>query len=530
MSSAHLARLLRCLCITSLVVTPLACKSGSSATTDGGGNPGSTDAGTRGDGGDVDAGEPGCHSHDDCLTGQYCLFATHECIQGKLCQGDSSDPTGNNSCELQPDPVNDDYCANGQCYCDLTRAGGTCLPRIYACQPCTDSKQCGNTNEGIYLDYLADCKALPGDASGLKYCLPTLATTNSCTLPHGFKVGDAPGYESSCVPNSGSCNLTVCNSDNECDPQSGKPECNTTVGSCRPACEYNYQKGTSFDCGDGQVCHVDPRLLQPGNNPNFGLGKCGPPCDSGATPFECGPSMQCVPDGDPATVPARTKRCRPPLPQCIRDQDCPQSPATHSYGYCQRDTLTCSTGCSKSSQCASGYGCQDGNCVPKTCIEEGGAIIGCDLGQFCCGEANSPPCPAAVRSGQCYPAPNPPWCTDCAEGDSVPTPAGSTRPKPSICAAGKMWHSCDPALKGQCPRGYNGSCSDGPFFCKTDADCGSGGKCADIKFHDQDAKACACDQGQTCPTATSKCLKDDKGKGTICSDKWCDMTACYPPQ
>ena len=314
------------------------------------------DAGT--DAGPVDAGDGKCHGDLDCPGNQYCELATGVCIDAKACKSD-----GDCTYQLTAD---DDYCANGACFCDLERNGGSCRPRFKPCQTCTRDVECGS-DAFIFDDYVAKCTEYQGE----KTCMPL----KSPRCPPGY-VATATSF---CQPNGGSCAATsTCTSDAECDPYSEKPVCAKSRGFCVATCLFDFQRGTS-DCPPEQVCHVVESLLT-GDNLNFGGGKCGPPC-VGANPFVCGGDLTCVADGDPVLVAQPLpKRCRPTPPKCVREADCPASPDTHSRGFCNRDTLECEAGCRKESDCEGGYKCSAGQCVEKTCIEGGGAAISCNRG------------------------------------------------------------------------------------------------------------------------------------------------------
>lgn len=473
---------------------------------------GKLDGSVAADAGDTDAGP----SPSTCTPDQYFDVATTTCLPAKHCTPDPNiDPTGERSCEFG----NNDYCAFGACYCAKDQAGGVCLPRIAPCAACTTDVECGNSSD--YTDYRAVCAGLAG-AAGVdsKVCVPKYE--GSC--PPGYLQGTVSGTFQYCLPAGGACGAAgPCTSDNDCDATSNSPLCDKSQGVCVGACTYKYSDATS-DCPPNQVCNVDPRLLTPPTNPNFGKGRCGFPCDQASGGFVCLPGTECIPDGDSHTS-TRPVRCRPAPPECIRNSDCPTDPAGHSYGYCNLSTLTCSTGCLIDDNCTGAYHCVAGLCSQKTCLDEGGANLACLYGQFCCGETGGPPCPTGVMPGECYDAANPPWCGDCTAGQTVATPSGSARPQPSRCALDKMWHSCDPALPAQCPRSE--ICTNGPMFCAVDGDCGSGGKCVDIQAYGKMGKACSCQMGATCPSLAT-CQMDDMGMPTVCVAKWCDMRECYP--
>jgi hypothetical protein len=504
------------------------CKSGSSAGADAGGRLPDGGVVPTGDGGSVDAGDGKCHSNAACTATRYCDLASGGCVPAKPCQANASagDPSGVNGCEYQADDTNPDYCANGSCYCNLKQ--GVCLPRVAKCAACDNDVECGN-DPIIYQDYVASCVDFapsPG-GSGAKACLPTPPSNQAC--PPGYSRGSGT-YAADCIPAGGACGAAgACSKDSDCDPVSANPICEVSPrGICVAACTFNHKDGSS-DCPPNQVCHVDPRLLTPGSNPNLGLGRCEAPCDAATGAYACPTGLACVSDSLNGQ-----KRCRPPPPECIRDVDCPPNTDAHTTGSCNLNTLACQTSCAKDSQCVVGYSCQSGVCNKKSCIDEGGAIFACSRGQFCCGEAGGPSCPAGVAQGLCYDAPNPPWCATCGADGFLKAADDLARPQAPFCAGMKEWISCDPVSMtpiAQCPVEYK--CSIGPQFCQADSDCGSSGKCGDIQMMmgmtTIKTKGCTCaDATQTCPTGVSTCGKDAMGKSTgICVSHWCDMQFCF---
>lgn len=480
-----------------------------------GGSVDGTDDGAD-DGGDDGEEDDGlCRSHDKCAANEYCELSTGLCLPAKAC-------ASNQHCAWQDG--HDDYCAFGACFCDLERNGGTCLPRFRLCSSCERDVQCGD-DWSVHEDYQAKCATF----EGTKVCLPLKGS--------GCPPGYVPTADATCVPGGGACDGSgACSSDDDCDPSGEKPVCDTTRGICIPACRFDYSSGKS-DCPPEQVCHVDPRLLNPGNL-NFGYGRCGATCQDGG--YECAPGLSCEPDGDPHTADTLPNRCRPEPPSCVRDADCPASLVSNSRGYCDRQTLECGTGCRIDDNCSEGYRCVAGSCEQKTCIERGGANLACDLDQFCCGEPGSvTPCPTGVSVGQCYDAPDPPWC---GEGCSSAQTPGGGRPQPSQCIQVKghkekgdvkiQAHACDPANKGaDCPRSWG--CKPFIQFCETNADCGAGGECGEVNAGDYGKfKGCLCSGGKSCPS-TSTCAKDDDGNDTYCEANWCEvLSTCLklPPE
>lgn len=522
---------------------------------------GSSDAGTEtpDSGTNVpDAGDGKCHGDEGCPANEYCDLASGACLPAKPC-------SSNDDCEYQATDT-EDYCAYGGCFCDPTRNNGSCRPRVGLCKPCTRDLECGN-DSGIYLNYTATCAT---DPSGAKVCLP-LKTT-------GCPAGYVAGSTGTCLPGGGACGSAApCTKDDDCDPRGEKPICDVRRGFCVAPCAFDYQKGSSDSCPPGQACHVDPRLLT-ANNPNFGGGKCGDPCDAATDPYVCGPGTSCEVDGDPAIGANKSKRCRPPLPKCVRDADCPPDPIGHSKGFCDKGSLTCQPGCRRETDCDAGFKCLQGLCTEKTCIESGGATLECPAnpshpaGQFCCGETGSPsPCPTGVSVGQCYDPPNPPWCGSCQfSADQLQSFGGLPRPQPSRCVpttiAGAVhnlqWHACDKNERAQCPS--TKGCKQMFQFCTDDSECGGQqGSCAEITTGvvadgqqiEVKANGCTCDQnaGTGCP-APSKCgctcpggpngtckdpsqCKDQNGNplsgpmyNGVCVANWCDMSDCISKQ
>lgn len=490
------------------------------------------DSGTETDGGDGgdEVVDDKCRDDKACPANQYCERSSGECTDAKAC-------TSNDDCAYQW-PGKSDYCDFGGCFCDTERNNGTCRPRFLLCGACERDVECGD-DDWTYDDYVATCQ----DLGGTKVCLPAL---RGAPCPPAYVANSSGTF---CEPAGGSCPPQApCARDTDCDPMSDTPICNIDRGFCVEACEFDFASSKS-DCPPNQICHVDPRLLK-ANNPNFGAGKCGAPCDSGTNPTVCAATTSCVVDGDPVMSTAEAMRCRPTPPKCIRNADCPQSPATNSNGYCDLGTLDCATGCQRESDCFDGYKCVENACVEKTCIENGGANLACGVGQFCCGEENSvAPCPTGVQTGKCYDAPNPPWCATCTTVGPVPasTPGG-TRIQDSQCVLADgathlngqptsspkiLFHSCDPEAdpkKAACPRSWQ--CMKFGQFCDTDADCGPNGAC-DVKMSGAEGtgefKVCGCNDGKTCP-GNSTCMQPEGSDVAYCEATWCDnLSTCLAP-
>jgi hypothetical protein len=513
-----------------LVLTGVGCTKPDSS--NGGSDGGSVDAGD-GDGGNADAGDGKCHSQNDCSLNKYCDLKSGDCLDAKPCapNEDIGDSTGMSACEYQDNEEAPDYCWNASCYCDLTRNGGTCLPRVPKCGTCTDDTECGkDSNWYLVPGKCVEFTPTNGEGSAAKVCLPAPSPNAAC--PTAYVRSNDPKYAGVCIPAGGACGAGgACSNNDDCDAEGKTPVCQVSPGGyCIAACTFDWRTGDST-CANGKVCHMDMRLTKPTSNRNFGAGYCEAPCDV-ENGYECPTGTACVADG-----PSGKTRCRPPQPSCIRDEDCSPDPATHTTGYCNLSTFQCELKCTKPTHCATGYSCVAGECTEKTCTDQGGANIACIRGQFCAGEAGGPTAPSGVSDGSCYDSKSPPWCGTCStDGKFMSKPDDVNRPTDSFCAGTFQWHSCDP--KGplaQCPQGWR--CDDGPSFCTADSDCGPQGKCGDIQFQPIGAmnpittKACLCNDEtknwqDMCPSTATECGKDMDGKPTVCLSGWCDMRFC----
>jgi hypothetical protein len=148
---------------------------------------------------------------------------------------------------------------------------------------------------------------------------------------------------------------------------------------------------------------------------------------------------------------------------CETDLDCAFP------GYCDPGTGRCRDGqCRDEGDCLSGYKCQSGSCVEKTCLESGGGGVACNVFEFCCGENPNVECrdPAGqtVDAGACFEASSPPWCTSCGVNEDCPSDAGFDNRCIEFQGrdGGTIGRFCgvpctkqpDGGPPGQCPRGH----------------------------------------------------------------------------
>ena len=160
---------------------------------------------------------------------------------------------------------------------------------------------------------------------------------------------------------------------------------------------------------------------------DIGAGRCRPPCQND---MDCAFNSTSNPHGGTKLKCAgeqlaggglSEKRCRSNS-NCMDNLECPVQPDTSIYfGYCDRGQydggdackLDCRTGNDPVTQkpykdCREPYGCKLENginkCILKTCVEQGGASIACNRGEYCCGEDKNltdagDPCPPASQRG-----------------------------------------------------------------------------------------------------------------------------------
>ncbi|MBK7861726.1 MAG: hypothetical protein IPJ65_24545 [Archangiaceae bacterium] len=405
---------------------------------------------------------PRCSQDDDCsaiASGSRCVETTGKCV------GDAHGCNFDTDCNSYTDF--DDYCFNGgiQCRCviESNDAGtnGVCHRRRRSCSECTSDVQCGNVPQ---FDPQGACQVVNGDTSGKKYCLFQHSGPCAC----GY-FDNGSGF---CAPASGrTCADPGCAEDKDCP---GGSVCNAARCACEARCRWDFANKTTaapgcpIVAGVQTTCWVDNENLDPASI-YYGSGRCKPPCMSdndckfnSSTNPHGGDKLKCAGE-QLAGGGLSDKRCRA-NGDCMDDLECPVQPDTSIYfGYCDRGSFACKLDCRVGTDplsskpyndCRSPYGCQNGPndagiCVLKTCVEQGGASIACNTGEYCCGEDKNgddagDPCPPPGErdpSG-CYKAPKPPFCTSCMSNDdckSLQAPSWQTN-----CPPGVVSPSCSP--------------------------------------------------------------------------------------
>lgn len=453
-----------------------------------------------------------CRIDDDCepyQLGLRCEEKTGHCIPARGCKDDTNCPP------QQYDP--NDYCSSSgiQCRCvqgEKSKDGfdGVCRRRRGVCEECTDDTQCGYVpppGTSVF-EPQGRCLPLQGDPNGQlpdggvrKYCFQMEA---GCGC--GMVRDPASG---TCIPQSHTCSEVGCSEDKDCPFGS---VCNVAQCLCEPRCVWNFDRKelNPPGCPPGRSCWVDPENLDP-DSPYFGAGRCRPPCTDDSSCQALDPRLVC--QGEEIVGGTSDKRCRPGG-ECMDDLQCPQEQGSIYLGYCDRHDFTCKTDCRTGTDpvtgqpfddCISGYRCVNDNgtniCKQQTCMQLGGARLGCAKGEYCCGEDRdgdgvAEPCPltGVDPDSQCYPAPQPPFCTECMSNSDCANI--NNTPLPSVCIyagdrpdGSKGVNICAPATYNDftvdengvakayrgCPSKY--SATTFKTKCQTNADCGPTGSC-----------------------------------------------------
>lgn len=468
--------------------------------------------GDGGDGGQNDSGNgpAACTRDAECGTARWCELSTGACRDAKPC------PSGQGNCDYQPGLP--DYCDNSRCFCDP--ADSSCKPLHLPCAACTKTAECG---DDPFADVIAECVPASAGYNTIDSCIPRKDATHGC--PQGFTQPTDGGVL--CTPAGGACGAAgLCNSDQECDPHSPTPICDTGRKVCIAACTFDLKTGDSL-CPTGQVCHMIPGLKDlPPQDPNFGKGHCAPPCAPGVT--ACGQGLTCAESGFDKKV----LRCRLPPPECMGDIECPESPSTNSHGYCDLAAHSCKSDCRTKDDCKAGTVCTGsaGNraCVAETCLQAGGAALGCEYGQFCCGETGAPACPSGTANGACFDHAGQTWCGTCADNSDCRTSAfPSVNGSPNLCV--ELANSSKVCAvgctaggpSGQCPRSW--ACREVDVGCDAASDCGNqaGATC---NKPDGGSGTCTCTSTADCPTQAGGASED-----TVCTAGKCVVThVCAP--
>ncbi len=211
------------------------------------------------------------------------------------------------------------------------------------------------------------CLALDGGAS--KVCVQQKATLCPCGTTE-----NANGF---CVPTSGSCAPSPCDTDLQCPSDlSCRP---TPACTCEPRCRWNFATGREDapGCSAGQVCWVDNANLAAGSA-LFGYGRCRAACvgasdcnmASATNPFG-GSLLKCASELTDAGMSAM--RCRA-AGACMDDFECALPAGSAARGYCNRSTFVCQTDCRLATNPVTTLPFNDCN-VPNSCKVDAGMNV-----------------------------------------------------------------------------------------------------------------------------------------------------------
>lgn len=555
------------------------------------------DAGGGGGGAGGDGGTPvtPCEDHDDCQAWERCdekeKICVPKCTRDRECglntglrcdtetglcvPGEPCDQSFN--CGTHRDF---DYCKTARCYCQPDESmqngdpprNGVCWRLSSICSECESDEECEGGSSGVCVPYNYN-----GETRNV--CLRKPSGAGSCPPGLVRGQGDAEGL---CVPQYGDCGrFKPCESDDDCDQLN--PVCDLARQVCIPGCTFNFISNRTVGCPPERVCHMTEASINQdflgdcSSGHLWGVGRCGTECESDEHCAVYGKGFVCEQYGN-------EHRCVPPEAArkddfgnrigCMSDDECALGdPSRPERGFCDFATFTCMdtcrlgpdwrNGCNEPfPDCGETHKCVPnpaepdnavhGICEKKTCVDVGGAEIGCRLGEFCAGEFHTDPftgerseteyvqAPQGVNDGECFPMDEAKWCVECnAPGDCVDMTdltykrhldkPESERPPyyPGVCISFQGGNFCAPGCvtRQDCPAGWactpvgftpcGSGLTPGLVECTGDGDCPNDTKCVEAivkgkKFsHDRLAsvKLCACD-----PSKAGQC-----GAGMVCN-------------
>ncbi len=428
-------------------------------------------------------------------------------ISGELSAVEIFDPLPNGSACTSLGECRSAYCADGVC-CDASCTG--------PCQACnltgkagTCSGITGAVHVGRSCGVYATCTAGACDASCASdaSCTATHHCVGSaCTLKKDN--GAACGAARECA--SGFCVDSVC--------------CSSTCGGQCEACDVAGKVGVCWPAG-GKPHGGRPSCLASGD------AECGAQCD-GSDRTKCVVGASTQPCSENACTDGKESHAR----FCDGAGKCLDT-ATSCGSYACAAT-SCRTSCTAGSDCAAGFYCNGGACVPreglgKSCATSDacGAALFCTDG-VCCGSAACPAGSSCVKTSA--------TTASCEKNNGVACAADTE------CASGRCVDGvcCDGACDGQCqacdveglagkcapvkgaPHGGRGACpKDTTNVCASAACDGvEVTKCAELVKGEVECRPASCEAG----TATSVARCDGSGKCPTAVTQSCAGFACDP--
>ncbi|MEM1008267.1 MAG: hypothetical protein AAGJ35_04625, partial [Myxococcota bacterium] len=305
-------------------------------------------------------------------------------------------------------------------FCD--KCVGACAPLRGACEPCHDSKECGEK---------AYCVTGSG---GKKHCAPTCQAGAFCKSGYTCKKGaehpDKPGEKLDlCQPASGNCAAPAqCGDDGDCKPNE---RCNTESKTCVLRCQDDAQ------CGNGKKCC---------------RGRCVAPCTNNG---QCAQGEQC------------NKGC------CLLDGECSSRKDCPLNQYCNPKTGLCTPGCQTKDDCQDPTDsrcvaiCERGQCGTDCRCKN--RHLRCGPIRFCPKDDNDPKAAKPCRK------PTGPVCQRCEKHQDCGCKAGDDCEQICTRVSCQTDEDCKDQKDGKTTcyarkGGFGGACAT-KRACKTDKDC-----------------------------------------------------------
>ncbi len=420
--------------------------------------------------------------HPDDIAGAIFLYPAPGCSAQNQCANDQDC----NSVDL--------LCQNNKCV-----VAQEAKPIANVCKPCNTAIDCGSG---------ATCDLI----NSTTYCLQLCSPDGLCPKDYSC---NGTGSNAQCLPSSGLCAASACQSDADC---TGGFLCKQ--GKCQPECQVD------SDCPSG-----NPRCLG---------GKCGK-AGSCFRDFDCSAgevctNQQCVPSGKACSQDSECAsgekcvqgHCTLVTP-CTTDNDCP---ANHvcKQSYCQRTASQCQDGQTQSCSCTGGQSgtqtCSSGQwgtcqCGSSTTCKPGDSqVCSCAGGkqgsQFCANDGSGwDPC--LCDSGSCQ------------AGDTQACSCSGGQTGTQTCDSNGQWGTCE-----KCQGGGNQACVPG----STQA-CACAGNQQGVQACASDGtryETCQCNGTPVCtPGATQQCFcpGNTQGAQSCATDgtRWetCQCGTSTPP-
>jgi hypothetical protein len=249
-----------------------------------------------------------------------------------------------------------DTACDGQCAaCDVAGKLGTCSPAVGAphgsrtpCDPTKSGDVCASACDGTdtaacHFPATTVACGVAGCAAGVETHASTCNGAGKCgdvAKSCGDFVCDATACKTSCTVKADCVNASHFCEAGKCIPQQPNGVACTRDEAC-----------ATGNCVDGTCCES----------------KCDGQCQACDVPGQAGKCVAVAgkPHGARAACAADTNACGSKICDGSNTASCAGTPACGNYG-CDKTTLVCKSSCASSADCAAGYECKDGACVPQT--------------------------------------------------------------------------------------------------------------------------------------------------------------------